>query len=877
MKKISAFDIISFTVLGLCVIFFVSMLFVDINKYITYGVAVIFGMDIFSLIIMHKHDKMQKRIEWLENRTRLSNDISYRVKVAGENSFNHLPIGILVLNKQDSHIEWANDYARSIFHSDLNKNSALIDKRINDFNIENEGKRLEGVLAVQDDFDFLINGRNYHIHVARKDLIVYLTDITDFKELKRVYNERTIAAGIISLDNYEQAFASADAQVKATTNGEIIGLFSRWANKYGLYIRGYSEKEYLLLMDRKQLERVEADRFDLMDIFNEHCKNNNLKMTLSIAVCTYDTNKTINAENRPEEDKSDSANINNISDIMDKVKSYLKLVYDRGGNQAVVVSDEYPQPKFFGGKTIGSQAIDKTTTRRMAEDFFDRVEQSDKVIIMAHKNTDVDAFAGSLAIAKIVKAYKKEAYIVFDKKIADPTVIQLWEEIDMDHKNLVWDEYIKFVTPITATTIMTKESLLVICDVQAIDQLISERVYKKASKLCNVAVLDHHRTGEDPANQNVVYKYLDTNVSSTVELVLQLYEFLDDEIQKQLQVTSFEACMMILGILIDTTNLMFRVTANTFNVLAKLQAYGAEMSQARSYLRDKYETYVNKSQTINKIIVQKNSFDGVYGIITLDEDKIYSRTDLAKYADEIINFQDFRAGFCIGPIISIENGKEIRQIGISARSVESTNVQLIMEALGGGGHYNNAATQISDTTVEDALGALKIALDIDDTSGDNMKVILLNDVKQKGRKGDIIDVKSGYANFLIKNRDAIVATPDNINELKRQNDLEKIKAEKYLEEMREVKEKIENHDYYCAVKTGENGKVFGSVSNRNIIDEIYLKEGIVIDKKKMVISVYDSGNNLVTKNIDKLGTYDVKIQLHKEVEVNIKLHVVETK
>ena len=257
--------------------------------------------------------------------------------------------------------------------------------------------------------------------------------------------------------------------------------------------------------------------------------------------------------------------------------------------------------------------------------------------------------------------------------------------------------------------------------------------------------------------------------------------------------------------------------------------------------------------------------------------KIYSRTDLAKYADEIINFQDFRAGFCIGPIISIENGKEIRQIGISARSVESTNVQLIMEALGGGGHYNNAATQISDTTVEDALGALKIALDIDDTSGDNMKVILLNDVKQKGRKGDIIDVKSGYANFLIKNRDAIVATPDNINELKRQNDLEKIKAEKYLEEMREVKEKIENHDYYCAVKTGENGKVFGSVSNRNIIDEIYLKEGIVIDKKKMVISVYDSGNNLVTKNIDKLGTYDVKIQLHKEVEVNIKLHVVETK
>ena len=877
MKKIRTYDFLAFSVLGLCIIYFILTIFIQFNIYISYSVAVLLGMDIFSLIIMHNHDKLLRKNEWLERRARLSNDISYRIKLAGENSFNNLPIGILVLNKDDNHIEWANEYARGIFHSSLNKNTGLIDKKISDFNLIDNGKKLEGVLAVSNEFDFTINGRHYKINVERQDNIVYLTDITDLKNLQALYDDRTVAAGIISLDNYEQAFASADAQEKASRNGEIIGLFNDWAKKYDLYIRGYSEKEYLVLMDRKQLSSVEADGFDIIRDFNEYCKNNSLKMTLSIAICSVDTNPNKSFDdknvNLTEEQKSTFSNINSISDVMDKVKSYLNLIYNRGGNQAVVVTDKSKEAKFYGGKSVGMSSIDKIGVSNQAKDLFSEIQKSDKVIIMAHKNTDADAFAGSIAAAKIVKAFDKEAYIIFDEDLADPTVTQLWEEMENEHVNLLNDDLIHFVTPLKAMTLITKETFLLICDVQVVNQLISEKLYKKAGKTCKIGFIDHHRTGEDPVKENLVYKYNDTTASSTVELVVQFFNYLDEERKQKIEISEFEASMMLLGIIIDTTNLMFRISANTFEILANLQEYGANMSKARAYLREYYDEYSKKADLLNKIERYRDD----YGIIVL-RDKIYSRQDLAKFADEIINFKDFKAGFCIGEIVSIEAGKKTNQIGISARSLGEANVEIIMKGLGGGGHFNNAATQLPGITIDDALIELKNELDITyDKDGEDVKVILLNDVKGKGKKGDIVDLASGYANHLIRTKDAILATPDNINELKRQNDIEKIKAQEYLEEMRKLKEKLENGKIYCEVKTGEQGKIFGSVSTKTIIDEIKKEFDVTIDKKKMEISIFDSSNNLIDKKIEQLGSYDVKIQLHKEVDVTIKLFVVESK
>ena len=833
MKKARIYNALSFSLLGLCVIYFIVSLFIEIYPLISYAVAVVFGMVIFSLFIRHYHVKLLLRIDWLERRARLSNDISYRVKLAGERSFNKIPLGIMILNKNDYHIEWSNDYASEIFHSHLNKNEKLLDRKISEFD-----KDLDAKIKAINDFEFKILDKYYHIEVLREDNIVYFTDITNLQELKEKYNDRTPAAGIISLDNFEQALSSIDAQRRAQIISDIIGILSNWCDKYGVYLRGYSEKQYLILMDRSQLDKVTVDEFDIIDDVNDYCEKENLKMTLSIAVCTFDKS---------------------VNELMEKANEYLTLALNRGGNQAVVFVDE--KIKYYGGKAIGSSSIDTVQVRFKAEELRDCMLESDKVIVMAHRNTDADALAGSIAVSKIAKALGLETYVIYNENISDVTVREVMAELKTQHIDLVGN----FISPSKAISMMTEKTLLVICDVQVVNQLLDEKVYRKAKR---IAIIDHHRSSTNTIS-NYIYSYNSTTASSSVEMVVQLFDYIDSDLPNKISsfISQFEATMMLLGIIVDTTNLVYRTSSHTFMVLAKIQNMGAEMADAQKYLREDFSTYTERMKFLSSI----QEYKSIYGIVVCD-DKIYSRQYIAKIADGILNIEKFKAGFCVGRILSNVNGKQEEQVGISARSLGEENVQLIMEELGGGGHFNNSATQISGITVSEALEKLKAVLDdVYDKGDETVKVILLNDVKQKGKKGDIVDLNSGYANHLIRIKDAILATPDNVNELKRQNDIEKIKAQQYLEEMRELKEKIENGSIYCSVKVGAEGKIFGTVSTKTIIDELKNQLDVTIDKKKMIITLPNNDK------INALGEYEVTIQLHKEVSAKLKVFVVESK
>lgn len=142
-----------------------------------------------------------------------------------------------------------------------------------------------------------------------------------------------------------------------------------------------------------------------------------------------------------------------------------------------------------------------------------------------------------------------------------------------------------------------------------------------------------------------------------------------------------------------------------------------------------------------------------------------------------------------------------------------------------------------------------------------MKVILLQDVRGKGKKDDIIDVADGYANnFLIKNKLAVQYTKSSKAILDQEVEKREVAEEKLVDSLNKVKDKLKNQTIIFKVKTGDKDKIFGSVSTKQISDKL-VEMGYDIDKKNVFTDV----------NLDKLGTYIVKIKLHKKVEFNINI------
>lgn len=818
MKKLKVATAILYCILIICVVFFALSFLFNPKSYLIYISIGVSGLCIGILVCSNANISAQKHINWLEDRVKLTNSLTYRIKKAGEKSFTEIPLGIIVFNNEYV-IEWANQFAKDIFSSDL------VEHRMrNIWKIENDPKYNNFEAKVKAFTEFLINiyGREYFVRVLKEDNILFIEDRTLIRDLQKKYDNNILAAGIINLDNFDNALGLLDAQKKAVKISDIIGHLSNWCDENDIYLRGYSEKQYLILMHRSQLESLKHERFKIIDTINDYCEKERLKITLSISIACLDVD---------------------VNALLDKANDLLDLALNRGGNQAVVQIDEDIQ--YYGGKEIGVDTHLPIYVRVRTEGLTDQILSSDSVLIMAHAATDADAFGASLALMKFARALGKSAHVVFDEDKCDDTVRSVYNEIRA--KNVAMIEY--FYTPNYALSVMTNDTLLILADVQYEKLLIDNRLYKKANK---IAIIDHHRSNNS-AITNYDYLYNKPTASSSIELIVEMFDY----IKEKVILSSIEASILVLGILVDTNNLIYRSTAQTFNVLSKLQMYGADMSIAQKFLREDSEIYAKRIKFLDSIEI----IDGRFGVAVCD-DEIYSRQFIAKVADSIISRKDIHAGFCIGYCSK-------NTVAISGRSIDEVNVQLVMEKMKGGGHFNNSATQLPNYTIEKAKEELRKVLEKVE-KGDTMKVILIKDVKGRGKKGDIIEVSNGFAPYLIKQGLALAGTPDNIENQKKKDEQDKIDAQNLLEEMKKLKEFIEKNPVTVEMRVGKEGKLFGSVNSKQIVDEYKNKYGITIDKRKVLLDD-------VKDDIDSLGSYTVLVELHKEVKAKMKIYVVEKK
>ena len=292
--------------------------------------------------------------------------------------------------------------------------------------------------------------------------------------------------------------------------------------------------------------------------------------------------------------------------------------------------------------------------------------------------------------------------------------------------------------------------------------------------------------------------------------------------------------------MIDTNNFMTKTGVRTFEAAAYLRRNGADVTRVRKMFRDDAASYKAKAEIVSNAEV----YDGAFAIAVTPETIIDSPTIIgAEAANELLNISGIRASF----VLTMHQG----EVYISARSIDDVNVQVIMERLGGGGHMNVAGAQLPNVSIEGARKAL---------------IILLQDVKSVGKKGDVVEVSDGYAkNFIFKKKLGKPADSKNMNDLKLQKANEEKMAAQNLADAQEFSKVIETRTIVVKLKAGEGDKPFGSVSSKEIAQEAKSQHDMDIDKKKIVLA----------EPIKAFGTFEVPVKLHPQVTATLKVKVEE--
>ena len=579
-------------------------------------------------------------------------DLSGHISTSSNKAIKHLPIGMIVLD-EDNHIEWMNQFMSE--HIETN----VISENVNEV-FPNILKQLEKVQEVE------IENNNYYYHVcySEHEHCLYFFDITETVHTYELYEDSKPIIATLFLDNYDEITQNMNDTQRSEINSMVTRVISRWAQEYNIYFKRYNSDQFVAYLNQKILEELEDSNFDILSQLREKSVGYRAQLTLSIGV---------------------GEGTENLIDLGDLSQSGLDLALGRGGDQ-VAIKNMNGNVRFYGGKTDPMEKRTRVRARVISHALKDILTEGDKVIIMGHQRPDLDAVGAAIGVSRFASMNNLEAFIVLNDSDIDPTLRRVMDEID---KKLELKE--RFVTSDEAWDMMTSKTTVVVVDTHKPEMVLDENVLNKANRK---VVIDHHRRGESFIS-NPLLVYMEPYASSTAELVTELLEYQPTE----QRLTRLESTVMYAGIIVDTRNFTLRTGSRTFDAASYLRAHGADTILTQHFLKDDVDTYINRSELIRTVKIQDQGVAIAHG----SDDKIYHPVTVAQAADELLSLEGIEASYVVAK-------REDNLIGISARSLGSINVQLTMEALGGGGHLTNAATQIKGVTIDEAIEQLQQAI-----------------------------------------------------------------------------------------------------------------------------------------------------------------------
>ncbi|QDF50750.1 phosphodiesterase acting on cyclic dinucleotides [Bacillus velezensis] len=583
--------------------------------------------------------------------------LSYRLKKVGEEALMEMPIGIMLFNDQ-YYIEWANPFLSSCFNE-----STLVGRSLYD--------TCEAVVPLikqeVDSETITLNERKFKVVIKRDERLLYFFDVTEQIQIEKQYeNERTVLAYIF-LDNYDDVTQGLDDQTRSTMNSQVTSLLNAWAQEYGIFLKRTSSERFIAVLNEHILTELENAKFSILDEIREKTSVHTVSLTLSIGI---------------------GASVSSLKELGDLAQSSLDLALGRGGDQ-VAIKMPNGKVKFYGGKTNPMEKRTRVRARVISHALKEIVSESSNVIIMGHKFPDMDAVGAAIGILKVAQANGKEGYIVIDPNQIGSSVQRLIEEIKKYEE--LWS---RFITPEEAMEISNDDTLLVVVDTHKPSLVMEERL---VNKIEHIVVIDHHRRGEEFIKDPLLV-YMEPYASSTAELVTELLEYQP----KRLKINMIEATALLAGIIVDTKSFSLRTGSRTFDAASYLRAKGADTVLVQKVLKESVGSYIKRAKLIQHTSLYKEHI--AIASLPENEEEYFDQVLIAQAADSLLSMSEVEASFAVAR-------RDEHTVCISARSLGEVNVQIIMEALDGGGHLTNAATQLSGISVSEALVQLKEAID----------------------------------------------------------------------------------------------------------------------------------------------------------------------
>ena len=487
----------------------------------------------------------------------------------------------------------------------------------------------------------------------------YWVDVTEFSLIRERYQATRPVAAVLLLDNYDELMKNLTENQRSALVSEIDSRLDEWVAESGGMLRRYQRERYLFIFDEQYLAKFIENKFDILDAIHQVVNPSGINATLSIGV------------GKDGETYRELFQFANLS---------IDMALSRGGDQAVIRNKFTFE--FYGGRSKETEKRTKVKSRVMANALSALVSDSSQVFIMGHRSPDNDCIGAAAGVCALCRKNGVPVHII--KEAAPPPAQEL-----IDRLSPLPEYQDCFLTAQEALLIADSRSLAVVVDTNRPDQVQAAELLESCNR---VAVIDHHRRAATYI-EGAALNYHEPYASSASEMVTELLQY----IVEPNQILRSEAEALLAGIVLDTKNFTMRTGGRTFEAAAFLRRSGADTAEVKKLYQNDLADTVAKYALIQNAQLYRDH------IALAVSPQPVNRIIAAQAADELLNIMGIDTSFVVAP--------DGDKVNLSARSMGDTNVQVILEKLGGGGNAAAAGGQVSGQSVDEVAQALKEAID----------------------------------------------------------------------------------------------------------------------------------------------------------------------